>query len=292
VVLIDTALKTWVEFAGMGPCDQTVELYEKSLSATAGSFGLLGVGSDSILECGFVLADLMGFSASLAYFDVLMARVCETYSRANYEKLKMTVQAQVDLVMGHIKDLFNSFVTQVIDIHCIRALDRGKAPHSFTTELVTFLESKAIVLKDTLRPMDFQIVIESVAQCVSNRMCQVIVSVADIAWTPDRINGAYVNIQEIMGWKTLLNIPLARRQLEGLLKMFRYLLSKRLAQDTSAPQFLAKNRDLPWDAMVAILQRYSPKTDSELFVIPNNLVMSLIQRFQPLCTTKPSGGRR
>ena len=149
--------------------------------------------------------------------------------------------------------------------------------------MVTFLGTMAEILKPVLSPDLFKTIVENIAITLSSQLAKLFATVKNVKYTPELISNASVNVIFISKWSTFLYVQSAQQKMNGVTKMLSLLLNDQLMAITSDPGFKDKNKDIPFDSMVNILQHYSPKTKKALYVIPSNIVKSLITKFIPYC---------
>jgi hypothetical protein len=114
-----------------------------------------------------------------------------------------------------------------------------------------------------------------------------------LKWNADIVWAAQQNLQNIENWPALIALPSAKRELVGISTVLSKLLSNQLGAFAADAQFVQTCKTLPVDAMLAILQRYSQTKSKDHYVVPANLVKSLIQKLTPWSKIAPAGkGKR
>ena len=283
---VEQILNKWISLVGKNSDETVIQLHTELINAIVSSFGCLGKESASIPPCGFVIASLIALKSSLPYFEQKMQESSHGGYRPETEKVRKTIQTQLDAVLDHCVQLFKNYIDQIVGVHIVRMMEHDKPPHGYAYELGLFLDAMSEVIQPIIPHQLFQTVIEGVAKCLAARLAEVFATVDNVAWTPDLISTASQNVKSIGNWPTLIALPSAKQYLNGITNMLSYLLSNQLVTIISDPQFVSKNKGLPFDAMVNILVHYSPKTSKDLYVIPTNLVKTLIQKFTPFCEKK------
>jgi hypothetical protein len=111
-----------------------------------------------------------------------------------------------------------------------------------------------------------------------------ILTAADLKWTPELIWRAGQNWAYISNWPTLIAMPTAKRHVEGMSKGLQLLLNNQIQAIVSDPKFASKSSDLPFDLLVAMLNRYSDKAKGkDLYVIPSSVLKTCLLKFTPHC---------
>jgi hypothetical protein len=206
--------------------------------------------------------------------------------------MRKSLLAQLDAMGERLKMLFMNFIKEMLTPHIFRMMESGELPSTFATDLVTVLETMATRQKPLLQPARFANIVEFLAQMIAQQYAEILAG-ADAKWTPELIWRAGQNWGYIVNWPALIALPSARKHVEGLTKGFQLLISNQLQSTVADPKFASKMPDLPFDLMVAILQRYNEKAKSkELYVISGALVKTCIQKFTPHCKRPPAAVKR
>jgi hypothetical protein len=284
---VETALHHWSEFSGKVGDRLYIETFEILMSNAIVQIGTIGTTLPQIPNVGFIFSSIICLQSVLSYFDQWIQQISTAGLRPDIDKLRKKIQEQLDLIMDHIKDLFRKIIGELLIPQTFRQMCTGKPPHDFSFELVTFLETMSASLRPILPAGMFLKIIEFVAGAVGERFAEVIVATTDMKWNANLIWAAQQNLNNIENWPTLIALPSARQQLNGRATALAKLLSNQLSGFVSDPQFIQQCKGLPVDAMIAILSRYGTVKTKEHFVIPNDLVKTLIQKLSPL--SKMSG---
>ena len=281
--LLENYVVKFSKFSAATNDQNLIEAYEALMSASIKKLEKLGTDFTAIPTCGFMIASLNSLMKSLPYFEKFIQNISQSSIKPNEDSLKKKFYAAIDNISSHLKELFDNFMLQILDVHCIKVMETGTGPHNFSQELLTFLTAMADVLKPVMTPDSFKVVIENIAITLSSQLSKLFAESQGVKWTPDLISNASVNVSFIINWSTLISVPSAKQKLNGVDTMLKLLLNNQLMAITSEPTFKDKNKDIPFDSMVNILMNYSSKTKKSLYVIPSNLVKSLIQKFLPYC---------
>ena len=289
---VEQILNKWISFTGKNSDEQVAQLHAELINAVVSNFGALGKESATIPPCGFVIASLIALKSSIPYFEQKMQESSHGGYRSETEKVRKEIQSQIDVVLDRCVQLFKDYIFQIVDVHIVRMMLNDKPPHGYAYELGLFLDAMSEVIQPIIPHQLFQTIIEGVAKCLAARLADVFARADNVSWTPDLISAASQNVKSMGNWPTLIALPSAKQYLNGITNMLSYLLSNQLVTIISDPQFVSKNKGLPFDAMVNILSHYSPKTSKDLYVIPGNLVKTLIQKFTPFCEKKPVADKK
>lgn len=280
---VDELISKWTEYTGTSRDTGLSDIYETLLTTCAVHLSNLGMNLRAVPTCGYMISSLTALIKTLPYFEKEVQILSQSSAKPSSDKVKKKILESIDGISGHLKTLFDDFMLQLLDIHCIKAMEADTPPHNFAQELVTFLGTMTEILKPVLSPDLFKTTVENIAITLSTQLSKLFATVKNVKYTPDLISNASVNVMFIGNWSTMITVPSAKQKMNGVTKMLSLLLNNQLMAITSDPAFKDKNKDIPFDSMVNILMHYSPKTKKALYVIPSTLVKSLITKFIPYC---------
>jgi hypothetical protein len=278
---IEKALEQWGEFSGKTGDRAFIETYEGLMSNAVGQLGSVGLSITQIPNVGFFIASMISLQAVLPFFDQWIQQLSAGALRPDKDKIRRKFQEQQDALLEHIKVLFRGIVGELILPQTFRTMTDGKPPHNFSFELVTYLETMSTTLRPLLPAGMFLKIIENVAAAIAEKFAEVIVTTTDLKWNAEMVWKAQQNLHNIENWPTLIALPSAKQQLNGLSTMFAKLLSTQLSAFAGDPQFIQACRSLPVEAMHAILSRYSQTKSKEYYTIPSSLVKQLLGKLAP-----------
>ena len=277
--IIESTLLKWLDFALVHQDSLLVELYEALVGAFGNAIKARIQTAQTIILCANLIASLSAFDGALTYFEQFLQHSMASNIKQDKEKLRRTIFAVEEEGAKKLASLFNSFSDELISAYYIRTMASEPPPHSTTMQLVMYFETMTSQLINNIPQKIFQTTIESVAKHISDLFTNLIVAMDKISWTPDFISVVSLNVNAIGNWSALISTPSAKAQINGLIKLLSLLLSSQLSTFAGNPQFMERNKDIPFQAMVAILQRYNPTTKKQLNVLQPNLVASLIAKF-------------
>lgn len=285
--LIETYLEKWADFGAKNNEKTFIDLFETLVIYVYTAMRKIVLDSQQIPTISFIIATTLAFQKTLPYFDSFIQKTVQSTMKPDYDKIKKSANESLDQMLKQLKNLYaENLINQIIDTHIVKEMQSGTPPHMFSSDVVRMLETMVTIMQPIFPHVMFQNVIEFLAKYLSDRISNIIAT-TKIPWTPDLISATSQNVTFISTWSTLIAIPSAKAQMNGLIKMLNLLLSNQLVTQTSDPQFTNKNKDINYDAMVNIMKNYKPNTTKTLYVIPNTVLSSLISKFQPLCKIAP-----
>jgi hypothetical protein len=289
---LEEALVQWGQFSGKYGDKGFVEVYETFLLQAIGQIGAVPETATTIPATGHLVSSCLALQSGLGYFDQWIQRLSANSARPNSDKIRRKIDEQVDKLVGKIKTLFRGFTDELLSPLTFKEMQKGKPPHTFSDELVNYLDLMSTFLRPVLPAGMFLKIVERVATGIAERFAEVIVQ-TEMKWSPELIWAAQQNLNNIQNWPTLIAMPSAKQQLNGISTALNKLLSSQLSAFAADAQFNQACRTLPVDAMLTILMRYQPTKTKEHFVIPATLVKSLIQKLTPFSRlTMPTKGKR
>lgn len=277
--IIEGTLSKWLDFTLVHQDSLLVELYEALVTALANAIKMRILNAPSIIECGNLIASLAAFDGALTYFEQYLQKSMASNIKQDKEKLRRTIFAVEEEGAKKLASLFNQFTSELIDRSYLKTLASEPPPHFSTAQLVIYFEAKSQLLINNIPQKIFQTTVENVAKHISDLFVSMIVGMEDISWTPDFIQVVSLNVNHIGNWSALISTPSAKAQINGLIKMLSLLLSSQLSTLAGNPNFMERNKDIPFNAMVAILQRYNPTSKKHLNYLQPNLINNLIAKF-------------
>lgn len=279
--IIESTLKKWIDFSLVSQDQLLVELYEGLVKSFSNAMKKVLGESTQIPFCGNIISSLSSFYGALNYFEQFLQKSMASNVKQDKEKLRRVLYSTSEEGVDKIATLFARFTDELLDSYYMRDLVKEPPPHGISLQLVMYLETMSSILQTAMPQKLFQLTIEKVAKHISDTLVKLIISMDKINWTPEYISVLGQNVNYIGNWSTLTSIPSAKAYLIGLVKMLSLLTSNQLATYSSDPNFVTKNQDIPFNAMVKILQRYQPVPSRNATVMQPNLVNSLIQKFTP-----------
>jgi hypothetical protein len=279
---IETTLEQWGQFSGKLGDRAFVEVYEGLLVGAISQIGAIAEDLVQVPHVGYFIASTLTLQTVLPYFDQAIQQKSNMALHPDNEKIRKEIQKQIESLVDRVNVLFRTFVSEMLNQQVFRAMTQGRPPHMFSSELVMFLETMSAILRPLLPSGMFLKIVERVAAGISDRYAEVIVQTADLRWNAELVWAAQQNLRNIENWPALITLPSAKKELTGISTMLSKLLSNQLGAFAADTQFVQTCKALPVDAMLAILQRYSQTKTKEHYVIPSNLVKSLIQKLTPL----------
>ena len=278
--VIEETLKKWIDFSRLNQDKMLVELYENLVNGFCNAMKKVINESSQIPNCGCYIASLLAFEGPLNYFEQFIQKEIASNIKQDKEKLKRLLWKTAEDSTTKLTELFVKFANEMFDSTYLEELIEEEPPHPKSMQLVLTYEAVSIVLQEAIPPKLFQITVERVAKHISNLFIKLInnANSPDFKWTPKSISHLGQNVNHICNWSTLISMPSAKANLNGLVKMLSLLTSNQLATYSSEAGFIKKNADIPYRAMLNILRNYKPVQFQNLSVIQQNLREELVRK--------------
>ncbi|KAH0789524.1 exocyst complex component SEC15A [Histomonas meleagridis] len=274
-----------MNFYGNTNNNKVVELFCAYVKSCATHIYQIAVKDSSMQNCAMLTSSIMVFPKCIPYFENMIAKRSFSSSKAKRNEIIAHFKKTTDDMIELLNSMFKEFIDQMIDTYSFKMMAKGDPPHNFAIELVMFLESKSLYLKQVLKEERFDGLVQKVVKSIADRIVNVITE-SHFSWTPQLIDNALQNVSYFGSWSGFIALPSAKRCLNGIQKMFQLLLSNQLVALTSDSNFLTKYRDVPLAAMKVILQNYDPVPYKNLYILSNNLCQNLISQIDKILKRK------
>ena len=276
--LIESLLLKAIEFSGNSNNEIASFLLTNFLLSCASKLTSLASNNYNFQTYAIFISTCFSFPKCLPYFENLISKSSfGKFSTPDKIKIKSSFNKAAKEIENLLNKFFEDFINQMIDVFSFKLMGTDEPPHSFSMEIVMFLESKSIYLESVLDCSIFSSLIEKICNSLANRINEILCS-KSIQWTPQLIYSASQNIQYIAGWSILVSYPSSKAKIIDISKMLSLLVSNQFLELTSDKQFFTKHKDFPFNTMKSILMNYYPTHYKNLYVIPNNLVQNLISQ--------------